>query len=124
MLASNATLACRFVISHELAAEQPRGGWEARASVQRWRGVRGRLGRVDALPRHHEGARGRASASGSRFDGETLHVQDEAATEVSVFRIVGLPNDPKLVAARNGVKRLRTVRGDARLGAIQSERLA
>lgn len=36
--------------------------------------------------------------------------QDDPAVEVSVFKLVATPGDPKLAAARNGVKRLRTVR--------------
>ena len=72
---------------------------------------------MDALQGHHKGAPflGVAGKTVSRGPvapacSDAPSCQDEPVAEVSVFKLVATPGDPKLAAARYGVKRLRTVR--------------
>jgi len=54
---------------------------------------------------------GRQRRGAPRLTRVAVPVQDSPPVDVSVFKITGMSaSDPKLVAARNGVKRLRTVR--------------
>jgi len=97
--------------------------WQADSVFQRRGGIQRRLGRLGALPRNEQSALFSPwLCAPPRLT--CLAVQDSPPVDVSVFKITGASaSDPKLVAARNGVKRLRTVRG-ARLRTPKLRQLA